>query len=130
VSHLLVDAMNVIGSRPDGWWRDRPGAIRRLARDLATYAFQTGHGIDLFVDGRELPGLEEGTHDGVHVWYARRAGPNAADDRIVEYVREHPDPPSLDVITSDNALAGRVRDSGARVRGASWLLDELERHRS
>jgi len=33
---LVVDAANVIGSRPDGWWRDRAGAVRRLRDALAT----------------------------------------------------------------------------------------------
>ena len=31
---LVVDGANVVGSRPDGWWRDRPGAARRLAEEL------------------------------------------------------------------------------------------------
>ena len=32
--HVVVDGANVVGSRPDGWWRDRPGAARRLAGRL------------------------------------------------------------------------------------------------
>jgi selenocysteine lyase/cysteine desulfurase len=32
---LLVDAANVVGSRPDGWWRDRAGATARLLARLA-----------------------------------------------------------------------------------------------
>nr|MDT0666641.1 hypothetical protein [Micromonospora sp. DSM 115978] len=31
----MVDAANVIGSRPDGWWRDRAGAAVRLTRQIA-----------------------------------------------------------------------------------------------
>jgi hypothetical protein len=34
VSVLVVDAANVVGSRPDGWWKDRPGAARRLHEEL------------------------------------------------------------------------------------------------
>src|SRR4051794_7041159 len=38
VPRYLVDGMNVIGSRPDGWWRDRGGAMRRLVADLERFA--------------------------------------------------------------------------------------------
>ena len=40
--HWLVDASNVIGSRPDGWWRDREGAARRLIAELERFAEATG----------------------------------------------------------------------------------------
>ncbi len=36
--HWFIDAMNVIGSRPDGWWRDREGAVRRLVDDVREWA--------------------------------------------------------------------------------------------
>ncbi len=35
---LIVDGANVIGSRPDGWWRDRGGAAMRLRDQLAALA--------------------------------------------------------------------------------------------
>lgn len=122
---LIVDAMNVIGSRPTGWWRDRPGAIRALARRLEALARERGWGITLVVDGRELPGLPEGDRDAIEVVYARRRGPNAADDRIVELVQEDDAPESLRVVTSDRELRRRVEASGAAVVGAGWLLDRL-----
>ncbi len=31
---IIVDGANVVGSRPDGWWRDRPGAAARLRGEL------------------------------------------------------------------------------------------------
>jgi predicted RNA-binding protein with PIN domain len=124
--HLIVDAMNVIGSRPTGWWRDRDGAVRRLVERLQRLARAEQRPITAVVDGRPLRDLPEGTHDGIDVCYATRAGPNAADDRIVELVKAHPDPASLEVVTSDRALAVRVRAQGASVRGASSLLDWLD----
>lgn len=124
--HLIVDAMNVIGSRPTGWWRDRDGAVRRLVERLQRLARAEQRPITVVVDGRPLRDLPEGTHDGIDVCYATRAGPNAADDRIVELVKVHPDPASLEVVTSDRALAVRVRAQGASVRGASSLLDWLD----
>lgn len=131
VGHLIVDAMNVIGSRPTGWWRDRDGAVRGLVERLRLLVeAEPDQTITVFVDGRPIRGLDEGEHDGVHVLYARRAGRNAADDRIVEYVEAHADPTSLEVITSDRELGDRAWRRGARVTGPSALLkrlDELER---
>jgi len=72
--HVVVDGMNVIGSRPDGWWRDRDGAARRLLTKLQRFAAATGGEVTLVLDGRPLPDVVEGRHDGVEVVYARRAG--------------------------------------------------------
>ena len=123
---LIVDAMNVIGSRPDGWWRDRPGAVRRLAERLQGYAESTGTGITMVVDGKPLVDLVEGDHASIEVAYARRGGRNAADDRIVELVEEDDDAAGLRVITSDRELRERVTALGASVSGAGWLLERLE----
>ena len=127
---LIVDGNNVIGSRPDGWWRDRAGAARRLIGSLQELARRRGDRISVVLDGRPLPDFPEGVHDGVLVAYARRAGRDAADDRIVEEVAADRDPGSLVVVTSDRELAERVRALGARVEGARALLarlDELDR---
>jgi predicted RNA-binding protein with PIN domain len=125
VAHLLVDGMNVIGSRPDGWWRDRDGAVRRLLARLQTLARTGDETITLVLDGRPLPDVPEGTHDDVDIVYARRRGRNAADDRIVELVRESPTPSHLSVITSDRALGDQVRALGAEVWGAGSFLRRL-----
>ena len=74
------------------------------------------------LDGRPLADLPEGVHDGVLVAYATRAGRDAADDRIVAEVERDRDPASLIVVTSDRALAERVRALGADVEGAGTLL--------
>ena len=70
--------------------------------------------------------MPEGEHGGVGVYYAARPGRNAADDRIVEYVRAHAEPASLEVVTSDRVLADRAGRLGAAVHGAGWLLDRLD----
>ncbi len=118
----MVDAMNVIGSRPDGWWRDRAGAARRLTAKLEQLAADSGDQIAVTFEG-PVPDLRAGCHDGVTVLYARRRGPNAADDRIVEEVSTDDDPGSLTVVTSDRDLARRVRDLGAAVVGPKVLLE-------
>ncbi|HEY5172475.1 MAG TPA: NYN domain-containing protein [Acidimicrobiia bacterium] len=122
---LVVDGNNVIGSRPDGWWRDRQGAARRLVDDLDGLAKRTGDRVMVVFDGRPGAGLAEGRHDLVHVVYARRAGRDAGDDRIVEEIANDDEPTLLTVVTSDRALAQRARELGAQVEGASALTREL-----
>ena len=99
---LIVDGNNVIGSRPDGWWRDRPGASRRLVASLQSLARESDDRISVVLDGRPLPDLSEGVHDGVLVAYATRAGRDAADDRIAAEVACDRDPASLVVVTSSS----------------------------
>ncbi len=118
---VIVDGMNVIGSRPDGWWRDRDGAVRRLHTRLVTRAREQDEDVILVLDGRPLDDLPEGVHDGIDVRYARRRGRDAADDRIVEVVAADDDPTALTVVTSDRGLADRVRALGASVTGARSL---------
>ena len=78
------------------------------------------------LDGRPLADVPEGVHDGVLVAYATRRGRDAADDRIVAEVERDRDPASLVVVTSDRALAERVRALGATVEGAGALLAQLD----
>jgi len=125
VTRWLVDGTNVVGSRPDGWWRDRPGAFARLVVRLRRLADE-GDEVTVVFDGAEVAALQEGDHGGVRVRWARRRGRDAADDRIVELVEGDQDPSGLLVVTSDRALAGRVRHAGAEVHGAGSLLRRLD----
>jgi predicted RNA-binding protein with PIN domain len=116
---VVVDAMNVIGSRPDGWWRDRPGAQRRLYRQLEELAPPDATGVVVVYEGEPLPDLGGGA---VTVRWARRRGRDAADDRIVEEVAEaraagHP----VVVVTADRGLRDRVTALGARCVGPHQL---------
>jgi len=128
VDAVIVDGMNVIGSRPDGWWRDRDGAVRRLVARLQAHWQSTDDDVAVVLDGRPLDDLREGIHEGVEVMYARRAGRNAADDRIVELVRARvtSDDTRLTVVTSDQELSWRVRELGAEVIGARTFLARLD----
>jgi predicted RNA-binding protein with PIN domain len=125
VDRLLVDGTNVVGSRPDGWWRDRPAAFGRLVARLGRLA-AGGDDVTVVFDGRAEEALGEGDHGGVAVRWARRPGRDAADDRIVEIVEQDADPASLTVVTSDRALAERARARGAVVQGAGTLLRRLD----
>lgn len=122
---LVVDGHNVIGTRPDGWWRDRPGAARRLlARVQCLAAADGGTGVVLVLDVA-VAGLPEGDHGGVSVRYARRHGRDAADDRIVDDLAASDGP--VEVVTSDRALAARAAARGARITGAGAFLSRLDR---
>ena len=116
----IVDGMNVIGSRPDGWWRDRRGAMRSLAEELGRWA--EGRSVAVVFDGAPFD-LDV---DGVDVLFASRRGRNAADDDIVRMVEADAAPEQLLVATSDNDLAGRVRELGAEVVGARTLRRMLD----
>ncbi|HEU4898990.1 MAG TPA: NYN domain-containing protein [Actinomycetota bacterium] len=111
---LLVDGMNVIGSRPDRWWNDRDGAVRRLVAELDRFAAATGEDVTVVFD-RRPPDLDPGRHGAVEVGFASRRGRNAADHEIVAMVAADPDPGGLVVVTSDRRLAERVRELGARI---------------
>ncbi|HJM76359.1 MAG TPA: NYN domain-containing protein [Dehalococcoidia bacterium] len=126
MARVIVDAMNVIGSRPDGWWRDRDGAALRLVGRLQRLVVATGDEVAALLDGRPSASLPGGLHDGVAVFYADRSGRDAADDRIVRLVQEDEDPGSLLVITSDRELRQRVELLGASCEGARSLLEQLD----
>lgn len=123
---LIVDGMNVIGSRPDRWWNDPDRAVRRLIDELDRYASQTNEEITVVFD-RRPPDLAPGHHGAVTVAFASRRGRNAADHDIAEMVAKDPVPGSLTVVTSDAALAEQVRALGARVRSSGAFRRQVEK---
>jgi predicted RNA-binding protein with PIN domain len=120
---LVVDGNNVMGSRPDGWWRDRAGAARRLVAQLGDWAANGDRDVLVVFDGARPDRLDAPPR--VDVRFARRRGPNAADDDIAGFVAAAGAPERLRVVTSDAELARRVRALGADVVGARELLDQL-----
>jgi len=118
--HWFIDAMNVIGSRPDGWWRDREGAMRRLVEEVREWARDADGDVTVVLDAGPDDLLGEAA--GVTVERAARRGPNAADDEIVRLVDGLED---AVVVSSDAALADRVRALGARVEGAGAFARRL-----
>ncbi|GIG87472.1 PIN domain-containing protein [Plantactinospora endophytica] len=119
---LVVDAANVVGSRPDGWWRDRAGATVRLRDRLAPIS---RYGLPGLAPPVEVVLVVEGAArrvepaEGVRVVAAEGSG----DDAIVGLVRAERADRSCVVVTADRALRDRVTALGAQVRGPRWLPD-------
>jgi predicted RNA-binding protein with PIN domain len=121
VSHIVwfVDVMNVVGSRPDGWWRDRKGAMADLVATLDDYASSSGDEVIAVLDGRPfaLAAAE------VEVVFAP-GGPNAADEEILRLIESSTQ--DVVVVTSDRDLAERAKAQGARVMGAGEFRSNLD----
>ena len=111
--------MNVIGSRPTGWWHDRPGAMQQLVHELGVL----DDPVTVVFDGRPFDVQDAGD---IEVRFASRAGRNAADDDIAELVAGLTDPSEVVVVTSDRELVGRVRDHGVEVMGAKNFRERLD----
>ena len=119
---LVVDAANVVGSRPTGWWRDRAGAARNLVAHVrkATFEGRIDAPVVVVLEGRARHGVSVGTADGVEVVHA----PGEGDDAIVDVVVAANEA-AVTVVTADRALAARVRARGAAVVGPGWLNERV-----
>jgi hypothetical protein len=117
---LVIDAANVIGSRPTGWWRDRPGAARTFTERVRATVTAGGLSapVTVVLEGRARSGADEAVVDGVEVVHA----PAEGDDTIAAIADGTPD---VVVVTADRGLAERVRAAGGEVVGPRWLLDKL-----
>jgi hypothetical protein len=129
-THLLVvDAANVVGSRPDGWWRDRAGAARRLLTKLETLPA-------LLDDPTEVAVVLEGaakaavTKDpdpdfpNLHIILANGSGDDAIVDHVTAAFAAAPTRP-ITVITADRGLRARLEPLGAQTTGPTWLWTHL-----
>ncbi len=120
---LLVDAANVVGSRPDGWWRDRAGAGARLVARLAALpgTAVAGRLVDevvVVLEGLARAGASEGGTGRLQVVHAAASG----DDALAERCRH-----GVLLVSADRALAARARAAGAEAVGPSALLAALDR---
>ncbi|WP_225215327.1 hypothetical protein [Cellulomonas avistercoris] len=124
---LVVDAANVVGSRPDGWWRDRAGAATRLLERLTTVAGATltsPDGRHVRLDRIEvvLEGQARGAADPGAPGLVVHLAPRDGDAEVVARARAAA--PDVLVVTADRGL--RARLDGAAVAGPGWLLDALD----
>jgi hypothetical protein len=118
---LVIDAANVIGSQPTGWWRDRAGAARRFVEQLRDAARHGRLPVPAVVvlEGPARAGLPEADIDGVRVVHA----PHSGDDALVAQTASAET--GVIFVTSDRVLRERVRKLGAETVGPRWLTDLL-----
>lgn len=110
--------MNVIGSRPDGWWRNRRLAMSDLIERLERWASTAGADVTVVFEQPLSPPVESSV---ITIAHAPKAAANSADDEIVALVLAAEDPDEIQVATSDRTLSERVRAAGASVYPAQRL---------
>ena len=116
---LVVDAANVVGARPDGWWKDRAGAAARL-HDALLRADVPQDEIVLVLEGQAKQGVLAGGAASLRVVHAAKDG----DSEIRRQARLATDAGhDVTVVTADRALAANV--APARVVSPTWLLGRL-----
>ncbi len=118
----LVDGMNVIGSRPDGWWKDRDAAMARLVGELELWAADHEDDVTIVFERQPRPPI---VSELIEVAHAPRSGADAGDDEIVRRLKAADDPEDFTVVTSDKRLAGRAKAIGASVEPAGAFLKRL-----
>lgn len=122
---LVVDAANVVGSRPDGWWRDRAGAAERLltrlvalpAREVTSPDGEAWRvvRVDVVLEGKARSAA---VPEGLHVHLAAHDG----DTEVV--ARAAAAGSGAVVVTADRGLRARLGD--AQAVGPGWLLRVLD----
>jgi len=121
--HRVIDAMNVIGSRPDGWWRDRHAAIERLVDQLDHWAAEVDEHLTVVL---EQPPSRQLSAEKIEIAWAPQPGPNSADKEIVRHLDGWLVEGEVTVVTSDRDLAERARILGAKVEPAAAFRARLE----
>lgn len=108
----LIDGMNVIGTRPDAWWKDRHGSMIKLVDMLERWAAVTGEEVTVVFEQPPKPPIRSTV---IEVAHAPRPRRDSADDEIVRRLAATPEPGAVRVVTSDHWLSDRVHAAGATV---------------
>ena len=115
--------MNVIGSRPDGWWKDRGRAMVALVATLDRWASIQGDEVTVVF---ERPPKTTIPSSVIKIAYAPRAAANSADDEIVRMIRADARPHEIRVVTSDKDLTNRVASLGAATYPSASFRDLID----
>jgi len=119
----LIDGMNVIGTRPDAWWKDRHAAMVRLVHQLESWVAITGEDVTVVFEQPPSPPISSTV---IEVAHAPRPRRDSADDEIVRRLAGDTEPGGIRVVTSDGWLADRVHAAGATVQPANSFRTQLE----
>ncbi len=119
----FVDGMNVIGTRPDSWWKDRHGAMVRLVHLLEKWAAESGEDVVVVFEQPPRPPIRSSV---IEVAHAPRPRRDSADDEIVRRISSEGEPGAVRVVTSDLWLVDRVRAAGATVESADSFRTRIE----
>ncbi|MGW4355222.1 hypothetical protein ACWELJ_24355 [Nocardia sp. NPDC004582] len=136
---IVVDAANVVGSRPDGWWRDRAGAARRLLGELDELAARLPGSTRIIVvlEGAAKAAATDGGGDvseggngqdpsaRLRVVLADGSGDDAIVEVVAAEVAGADRMPAVTVVTADRGLRARVESLGATTAGPGWLRNQL-----
>jgi predicted RNA-binding protein with PIN domain len=126
---IVVDAANVVGSRPDGWWRDRAGAARKLLVKLAALQERLElTEVVVILEGaarRAVSGPDAPDVGGLRVVLADGSGDDTIAAVTAETAAGHSNP-EVTVVTADRGLRQRIEPTGATAVGPRWLTDQLE----
>lgn len=119
----IVDGMNVIGCRPDGWWRDRHRAMAVLVARLEDWAGTESADVTVVFERPPSPPIDSTV---ITVAHAPLAAPNSADDEIVRLIDSDEHPEHIVVATSDRDLSERVRSANATAFPAERFRDLID----
>jgi predicted RNA-binding protein with PIN domain len=119
----IVDGMNVIGTRPDAWWKDRDGAMLKLVDALERWAAAEGEDVLVVFERQPSPPIRSTV---IEVTHAPRPKADAGDDEIVRRLKADATPHAVRVVTSDRALSERAYAAGATVEGADSFRRRIE----
>jgi len=115
--------MNVIGSRPDGWWRDRGSAIERLIGQLDRWAEHREERVTVMLEREPRAGLRA---ERVRIAWASAPGADAADREILARLPAWLAEDEVVVVTSDRDLKARSIAAGAAVVPSRPFRAELD----
>lgn len=118
----IIDGNNVMGSRPDGWWNDRPKAMERISQEIAVWCRTHTDRVTLVFDGPTLAGVSILSGGNLEIRFAGRHVRDGADDEIVHWA-QRAEPP-FTVVTADRGLRARLPTS-ASVEGPAGFLSRL-----
>jgi predicted RNA-binding protein with PIN domain len=119
----VIDGMNVIGTRPDAWWRDRHAAMVRLVDMLERWVAVSGEDVTVIFEKPPVPPIRSSV---IVVAHAPRPRRDSGDDEIMRLLLADAEPGAIRVVTSDLWLSDRVHAAGGTVEPSAPFRTLIE----